>query len=93
MLIGFCVTFVPPFWAREWSSIRFAGWPLPFYMAAQGSIIVDIVLIIVYAWVQRRNDARYRRELGVLRDAHHAATAAVASGKHYVARGAPGWDV
>ncbi|GAB3628073.1 hypothetical protein PTE30175_02549 [Pandoraea terrae] len=73
LVIGFCVTFLPPFWAREWSSIRFAGWPLPFYMAAQGSILVDIVLIIVYALVQRRNDADYRRELHALRAARHAA--------------------
>jgi putative solute:sodium symporter small subunit len=70
MVIGFVVTFVPQFWAREWASLRFAGWPLPFYMGAQGAILIDIVLIVVYAWMQRRNDARYQRELHVLRDAH-----------------------
>lgn len=70
MVIGFVVTFVPQFWAREWASLRFAGWPLPFYMGAQGSILIDIGLIVIYAWLQRRNDARYHRELHALRDAH-----------------------
>ena len=72
MAIGFVVTFVPQFWAREWAAMRFAGWPLPFYMGAQGSILVDIGLIVVYVWLQRRNDGRYRHELHVLRDAHRA---------------------
>ncbi|MEF3067710.1 DUF4212 domain-containing protein [Pandoraea apista] len=70
MVIGFVVTFVPQFWAREWASLRFAGWPLPFYMGAQGSILIDIGLIVIYVWLQRRNDARYQRELHELRDAH-----------------------
>ncbi|QHE91166.1 DUF4212 domain-containing protein [Pandoraea fibrosis] len=70
MVIGFGVTFVPQFWAREWASLRFAGWPLPFYMGAQGAILIDIGLIVIYAWLQRRNDARYHRELHALRDAH-----------------------
>ncbi|AKC72271.2 DUF4212 domain-containing protein [Pandoraea oxalativorans] len=69
MAIGFVVTFVPQFWAREWASMRFAGWPLPFYMAAQGAILIDIGLIVIYAFVQRLNDSRYRRALQALRDA------------------------
>ncbi|APD11151.1 hypothetical protein UC34_25175 [Pandoraea vervacti] len=69
MVIGFAVTFVPQFWAREWASMRFAGWPLPFYMGAQGAILIDIGLIVIYALVQRRNDARYRSALQALRDA------------------------
>ncbi|ODP34482.1 DUF4212 domain-containing protein [Pandoraea sp. ISTKB] len=69
MGIGFVVTFVPQFWAREWAAMRFAGWPLPFYMGAQGSILVDIGLIVVYALFQRLNDARYRKALHALRDA------------------------
>lgn len=72
MVIGFAVTFVPQFWAREWAGVRFAGWPLPFYMGAQGSILTDIGLIVIYAWLQRSNDARYRRELHALREAHRA---------------------
>jgi len=71
MAIGFVVTFVPQFWAREWASVRIAGWPLPFYMGAQGSILIDIGLIIVYAFMQRRNDARYRDALHKLREARH----------------------
>ncbi|VVE57312.1 DUF4212 domain-containing protein [Pandoraea commovens] len=69
MVIGFVVTFVPQFWAREWASVRIAGWPLPFYMGAQGSILIDIGLIIVYALMQRLNDARYRDALHKLREA------------------------
>ncbi|MFJ2995575.1 DUF4212 domain-containing protein [Pandoraea sp. NPDC087047] len=69
MVIGFGVTFVPQFWAREWAAMRFGGWPLPFYMGAQGAILIDIVLIVVYASMQRLNDARYHKALHALRDA------------------------
>ena len=80
MVIGFVTTFVPQFWAREWASLRVAGWPLPFYMGAQGSILIDIGLIVVYAWLQRRNDARYHRELHVLREAHRDSLGADGAG-------------
>ena len=48
LAIWFLVTFVMGFFAAELATINFFGWPLSFYMAAQGSLIVYVALIWVY---------------------------------------------
>jgi putative solute:sodium symporter small subunit len=49
---GFCTVF----FARELSRITIFGWPLSFYMAAQGASLVCLAIIGVYAWRMRRYD-------------------------------------
>ena len=48
LFIWFVVTFVEGWYARELNSLSFLGFPLGFYMSAQGSLIVYCVLIYVY---------------------------------------------
>ena len=48
LFIWFVVTFVEGWYARELNAITFLGFPLGFYMSAQGSLIVYVVLIWVY---------------------------------------------
>ena len=49
LAIWFVVTYVMAWFARPLAEITFFGWPLSFYMAAQGSLIVYIILIAVFA--------------------------------------------
>jgi putative solute:sodium symporter small subunit len=64
-LTAFCLaiwaaaTFAPAYWARELNRIEFFGWPLGFYMAAQGGLIVYVILIGIYAWGMDRLDRRF----------------------------------
>ena len=58
-VIWFVFTFVMGYFARELATIKFMGWPLSFYMAAQGSLIVYVVIIGYYAWRMRRLDRQY----------------------------------
>ena len=58
MAIGFVVTFVVAFWARELSGVLF-GWPFSFWMAAQGALLVYLALVCVYARAMRRLDAAF----------------------------------
>ncbi|MBK7898475.1 MAG: DUF4212 domain-containing protein [Azonexus sp.] len=62
LLLWLLVTFVAPFYARELNTMSFLGFPLGFYMAAQGAVLVDIVIIGVYAWRMNRLDDQYGRE-------------------------------
>jgi putative solute:sodium symporter small subunit len=59
LAIWFVVTFVMAYFARDLSSITFFGWPLSFYMAAQGSLIVYVVIIAVYARTMNRLDQEH----------------------------------
>ncbi len=57
--IWFVVTFVASFFARELNEIVIFGFPLGFYMAAQGALIVYVVIIGYYAWYMNRLDKEY----------------------------------
>ena len=47
------------FFARELSRFTLFGWPLSFYMAAQGASLVSLAIIALYAWRMRVLDRRY----------------------------------
>ncbi|WP_334187123.1 DUF4212 domain-containing protein [Noviherbaspirillum sp.] len=48
--IWFTVTFSVIFFARELSDISLFGWSFSYYMAAQGTIFIYVLLVGVYAW-------------------------------------------
>ena len=56
---GFCTVY----FARELANITVFGWPLSFYMAAQGAALVCLAIIGIYAWRMRRLDRDYARAL------------------------------
>jgi putative solute:sodium symporter small subunit len=66
MLIGLVVSFGIPVMATRLASLRFAGFPLPFYFGAQGAILVYVVLIVVYIVLMQFADARLQRALAAL---------------------------
>ena len=62
--IWFVVTFVEAWFARELNQFVFMGFPLGFYMSAQGSLIVYVILIGTYAWYMNRLDKEYEVDEG-----------------------------
>jgi len=64
LLIWSVVSFVLVWYARE-LSFDFFGWPFSFYMAAQGSLLVYLVLVVAYARLMNRLD----RDIEVHQDA------------------------
>lgn len=58
LLLWFLATFVLAYFARE---LRFAvfGWPFSFYMGAQGSLLIYLLIVFVYAQRQRRRDLAF----------------------------------
>jgi putative solute:sodium symporter small subunit len=52
------------FFARELSRFEIFGWPLSFYMAAQGASLVSLAIIGLYAWRMRRLDRDARAAIG-----------------------------
>lgn len=53
------ITFVPAFFAREINRISFFGWPLAFYIGAQGALFFYLLLVGVYARVMDRLDREF----------------------------------
>jgi putative solute:sodium symporter small subunit len=40
--------------ARTLNGFSFFGWPLGFWVAAQGALLVFLALVVIYAWVMDR---------------------------------------
>lgn len=55
LTVWFVVSFVLVFFARD-LSFAFFGWPFSFYVAAQGSLLVYLALVVLYAWAMNRLD-------------------------------------
>lgn len=60
LLAWFFITFLTIFFARELSNVTLFGWPLSFYMAAQGAPLLYVVIVAIYAWRMRRLDKKLR---------------------------------
>jgi putative solute:sodium symporter small subunit len=59
LFIWFVVTFVEGWYARELNALSFLGFPFGFYMSAQGSLVVYVVLIWIYARYMNKLDIEY----------------------------------
>ncbi len=62
LVLWFAVSFSVVFWARELSGLSLWGWPLHFYLAAQGVTLVYLAIIGIYALSMWRLDALGRAE-------------------------------
>ena len=66
LLAWFIVTFVEAWFARELNAFTFFGFPFGFYMSAQGSLAIYVVIIGIYAWYMRKLDLEYGVDEGDL---------------------------
>jgi putative solute:sodium symporter small subunit len=66
LLVWFVVTFIEAWFARELNTVTFLGFPLGFYMSAQGSLAIYVIIIGVYAYLMRKLDLEYNVDEGDL---------------------------
>ncbi len=59
LVVWFVSTFVMSYYARELNSVTLFGWPLAFYMGAQGSLIIYVLIIWFYARYMNNLDDKY----------------------------------
>jgi putative solute:sodium symporter small subunit len=58
LAIWFVVTFVVSYFARD-LSFNFFGWPFSFWMGAQGSLVIYVLIIAFYARYMNNLDHEY----------------------------------
>ena len=56
LFVWVLASFGMAFFARDLGQ-TVAGWPLNFWLAAQGSVLVFIGIVVVYAWWMNRHEA------------------------------------
>ncbi len=58
LVVWFCVTFGVGYFARD-LTFAFFGWPFSFWVAAQGALIVYLLIIGIYAHCMDRLDRQH----------------------------------
>ena len=66
LAVWFVATFVEAWYARELNGITLFGFPLGFYMSAQGSLAIYVAIIGIYALYMRKLDLEYGVDEGDL---------------------------
>lgn len=59
LLIWFVATFVVSWFAKDLQAITVLGFPLPFYMGAQGALLIYVILVGYYAYRMGKLDREY----------------------------------
>ena len=54
LVVWALVSFVATYFARDLQFLVAGGWPLGYWIAAQGAVLVFIVLVVVYGWAMNR---------------------------------------
>jgi len=62
LLVWFVATFVVSWYARELQAITVLGFPFPFYMAAQGALLIYLLLVGIYAKSMDKLDREYTEQ-------------------------------
>jgi putative solute:sodium symporter small subunit len=66
LFVWFVATFIEGWYARELNSMTFLGFPLGFYMSAQGSLIIYVAIIGIYALYMKKLDKEFGVDEGDL---------------------------
>ena len=54
LLLWALVSFVAMYFARDLEALVVGGWPLGFWIAAQGAVLVFMAIVVVYCWAMNR---------------------------------------
>jgi putative solute:sodium symporter small subunit len=59
--IWLIATFCVIFFARDLYGVTLFGWPVSFYMAAQGILLLYVAIVGTYAWRMRKLDQKEKK--------------------------------
>jgi len=57
LVVWAIASFGLPFWAHD-LSFEFWGWPIHFWVAAQGAFLMFLIIVAVYAWLMNHWEAQ-----------------------------------
>lgn len=63
LAIWLVVNLAAPWFARDLNAVSFGGFPLGYWIAAQGGLLVYLLLTAAYVWGMDRLERRYAAEL------------------------------
>ncbi|NUU00426.1 DUF4212 domain-containing protein [Herbaspirillum robiniae] len=64
LAVWFLATFFVIFFARELDRVHLFGWPVSFYMAAQGMMLIYLAIVVIYMRRMKRIEQQAHGEQG-----------------------------
>ncbi|KAF1045694.1 MAG: hypothetical protein GAK35_01303 [Herbaspirillum frisingense] len=64
LAVWFLATFFFIFFARELDQVHLFGWPISFYMAAQGMMLIYLAVVVIYMRRMKRIEQQVHGEHG-----------------------------
>lgn len=56
------VTLPSAWYAADLNRLRILGWPLGYFLAAQGTVLIYLAIVVFYGWYMNRLDRTSQRE-------------------------------
>jgi putative solute:sodium symporter small subunit len=81
LLVWLVVSVAVPWFARDLHAFRLFGFPLGWWLAAEGALVVYLAIIVGYGLAMDRLEARFLHQVDADAEAAHAEPAA-APGRH-----------
>ena len=66
LLLWVLVSFVAAYFARDLQRMLFGGWPLSYWIAAQGGVLVFIAIVVAYGWAMNHFERQDQQQREVL---------------------------
>lgn len=54
LLVWALVSFVAMYFARDLEAVIVGGWPLGYWIAAQGAVLIFLAIVVAYCWAMNR---------------------------------------
>lgn len=64
LLAWLALNLAVPWFARELNAVQVFGFPLGYWLAAEGMLLLYLLIIVVYVLVMDRLEGRYLHEIG-----------------------------
>ncbi len=76
LAVWMLVNLLGPWFARDLNKLQLSGFPLGYWIAAQGALLAYLAIVVIYVVRMDRLEARYRLESGAAEDERDAGEAA-----------------
>lgn len=63
LLLWLAISIAGPWFARDLNRLQLFGFPAGYWLAAQGSLLAFLVIVLLCVWYMERLEARYEAEL------------------------------
>ena len=63
LLAWLLINLIVPWFARDLDGLRAFNFPAGYWLAAEGALLLYLLIVVIYVWAMERLDAQYLRRI------------------------------